>query len=215
METAKEPTKYKLVEIFESVKGEGVNTGIPMMFIRFAGCNLNCKFCDTPFDAQFDLTEKQILTEVRLRNPAWVVFTGGEPSLQLTMSLAAAVKKLGIKTALETNGIEWNDAFFFIDYITISPKDEYRLAVMWHMYHEITGRKISEIRYIVKRNRQTYIHPIESEHVCLSPMFLGGRGNLKGGPDKQSLQTAINAVKENCHLGWRLSVQVHKLIGVQ
>jgi len=207
-------TRHQLVEIFESVKGEGVNTGIPMMFIRFAGCNLNCSFCDTPFETQFELTEKQILTEARLRNPAWVVFTGGEPSLQLTVSLVSAVKKLGIKTALETNGVEWNDAFWLIDYVTISPKNDVKLSLMWYMYQEVTGRKVSEIRYIVRGATLPVMRPLECERICLSPMFLGGRGALKGGPDKLSLQTAIGEVQAHCHLGWRLSVQVHKLIGV-
>jgi len=185
---------YKLVEIFESVKGEGVNTGIPMMFIRFAGCNLNCSFCDTPFDTQFDLTEKQLLTEVRLRNPAWIVFTGGEPSLQLTMSLVSAVKKLGIKTALETNGYEWNDAFYLIDYITISPKKNVKLSPMWLMYQEITGRIVSEMRYIVKGEKLPHIRHIASERICLSPMFVEGRESLIGKPDRLSLLTAKSAV---------------------
>ncbi len=104
---------YSLVEIFTSVKGEGVNTGIPMLFIRFAGCNLSCTFCDTPFELNLVYTEPALLKKVAGSNPAWVVFTGGEPSLQLTASLVEAFKSRGAKTALETNGVEWNEAFTF------------------------------------------------------------------------------------------------------
>lgn len=205
---------YRLVEIFTSIKGEGCNTGIPMMFVRFAGCNLKCNFCDTPFETKFELTEEQILARVRKERPAWIVFTGGEPSLQLTISLVGAVKDLGVRTALETNGIEWNDAFDLITYVTISPKEDWNLHNMWLEYRTRTGRSISEMRYIMIGNQVPTIYLVKCDSICISPMFVEGRESLTGKVDPESLIAAIGLVQARRHQGYRLSVQVHKLIGV-
>ena len=74
----------KIAEIFQSIQGEGKNQGKPCLFIRLAGCNLHCRWCDTAY-AQTGGTEMSIdtiLERVLRLNPSYVCITGGEPLLQ-------------------------------------------------------------------------------------------------------------------------------------
>lgn len=115
--------RLQLVEVYESVKGEGTQAGIPMMFVRFSKCNLACPWCDTPYNrVAMQMTEPQLLAMIFERKPAWVIFTGGEPCLQLSEPLVAELERGGIKMAIETNGMIWTDALNHLDYINISPK---------------------------------------------------------------------------------------------
>lgn len=97
---------YPIVEIFKSIQGEGVNMGVPATFVRFAGCNLKCPWCDTKWDkAKFLLTIDQILEQIDFTRPL-VVFTGGEPFLQNLKPLVRAIRLISddITIAFETNG---------------------------------------------------------------------------------------------------------------
>jgi 7-carboxy-7-deazaguanine synthase len=101
----------KTVEIFHSVQGEGVNIGKPAVFIRLAGCNLSCSWCDSKYASQptqtFDLTVDSLLNVVAQYNSCkHIVWTGGEPLLQaLDISkVAKELKKAGYYQELETNG---------------------------------------------------------------------------------------------------------------
>src|SRR6476660_9187656 len=118
---------YAVKEIFYTLQGEGANAGTPAVFCRFAGCNLwsgreedrasaVCQFCDTDFvgtdgegGGKF-ATADQLADAVARQWPAdfprrrYVVFTGGEPLLQLDEALIAAVHARGFEIAIETNG---------------------------------------------------------------------------------------------------------------
>ena len=76
---------YGLVEIFESLQGEGRNTGRPCVFVRFAGCNLACPWCDTDTSRRFALSRDDLLAEVRMFRAKNVILTGGEPTIQPEM----------------------------------------------------------------------------------------------------------------------------------
>lgn len=143
----KEPDhRYKLVEMFESVKGEGTQAGIPMLFVRFSKCNLTCSWCDTPYNRiAIELTLKELVSAIRSKDPAWVIFTGGEPMLQLTEDITHPLKRANIKMALETNGMVWNDSILDMDYINISPKVGQPIHVEW-LEH---GGIIDEMRYTI------------------------------------------------------------------
>ena len=87
---------YELVEIFESLQGEGRNTGRPCVFIRFAGCNLKCPWCDTNVKKQFSASLNEVVKEVKGFRAKSVILTGGEPTLVKEMpELVAALKKEG------------------------------------------------------------------------------------------------------------------------
>ena len=77
-------------EIFYSIQGEGRYTGTPAIFIRLAGCNLRCDFCDTEHQPYQDLTEEEIMRQIADFPTSHVVITGGEPMLQITQSERAS-----------------------------------------------------------------------------------------------------------------------------
>lgn len=133
---------YKIKEIFLSLQGEGTFIGHPAVFVRFSGCNLECEFCDTPFDGGEEMDLFRITDTIKsccsLRylspNGLVCVFTGGEPLLQLDLPLIEAISSLGMKLHLETNGsIEavdsfkdrvrnWEEALLLFEELTVSPK---------------------------------------------------------------------------------------------
>ena len=98
--------EIKLAEpIFDSIQGEGIHAGIPMSFIRLAGCNLHCIWCDTKYART---TEKSLKIPIRDITPAcrWICITGGEPLVQQDelCSLILNIRRLSKKIEIETNG---------------------------------------------------------------------------------------------------------------
>lgn len=215
---------FKLMELFTSIKGEGINTGIPMAFIRFAGCNLQCPFCDTPHEVpNLTMGEDDILTWVREVMPAWIVLTGGEPGLSLTMSLMRRLSALAL-LAVETNGTVWNEAFTLATHVAMSPKPPAKPAPEW------ARRPIEEVRFLI----DPAIHNVDwwdtevglwlsvqtspvlsFQHLTFSPLFKGGHGALTGTVDKDALELATSLAFRFRNKGGRVSVQVHKLLGVR
>lgn len=113
--------KYFLSEIFFSINGEGLQIGIPMVFIRLSGCNLRCKWCDTKDSwVQNDqVSLDDIVREVDNYDTEWVCITGGEPLLQ---DIKPLIKKLQYKISLETNGTIYDDIIKEIDFVSVDIK---------------------------------------------------------------------------------------------
>lgn len=94
-------------EIFFSIQGEGLYIGTPMVFVRFTGCNLRCKWCDTKYaweeGREMDLEE--IVLEVKKYPAGWVCLTGGEPLLQKDIyKLMDKFLAMDYRVLVETNG---------------------------------------------------------------------------------------------------------------
>jgi len=124
----------KICEVFEAIQGEGGLTGMPMLFIRLSGCNLNCEYCDSKYH---DLDGKEtkigeLIERINQSNKQYICWTGGEPTLQIcdiSEVIKATVNKYHV---LETNGTQQGfDASLFY-HITISPKDE-NTAKYWQL----------------------------------------------------------------------------------
>lgn len=112
----------KVNEIFYSLQGEGHHTGYPSVFIRFAGCNLRCPFCDTSHEDGILMDDDAIVHAVKLYTAEWIVITGGEPSLSIDADFIHLLKRAtGKKIAIETNGTRPLPPG--IDWITVSPKN--------------------------------------------------------------------------------------------
>jgi len=115
----------KIAEIFYSVQGEGVFTGMPSVFVRTSGCNLRCTWCDTPYTSWSpegaEMSVAEVLAEVRSHPSAHVVVTGGEPMIQPALvELTNALHDSGLHITIETAGTAW--APVACDLMSISPK---------------------------------------------------------------------------------------------
>lgn len=117
----------KVSEIFFSLNGEGLLMGVPTIFVRLSGCNLNCVWCDTKY-AQDTGTEKSvedILEEVLACDNGfcdWVLLTGGEPLLQEIGSLVHKLKDAGYRIGIETNGSIYCDSVKTLDFVSADIK---------------------------------------------------------------------------------------------
>jgi 7-carboxy-7-deazaguanine synthase len=124
----------KLVEVFHSIQGEGLNIGKPAIFIRLAGCNLRCSWCDSKYASQptqtFEVDSDAILN-LLLQYPSCkhVVWTGGEPLLQAKeiQKTSTELKKRGYYQEMETNG-------------TISPFPLNNLMDQWNVSPKLAGQ---------------------------------------------------------------------------
>ena len=124
--------RLPMVEIFETVEGEGTGAGYPTIFVRLFGCNLRCVWCDTkysypPAEAEYTMTIDEIVTQVNQYRSTRICLTGGEPllygehSLALIEALVSRVERL-VDLHIETNGAI--DLAFFKERIS-SPKVRY------------------------------------------------------------------------------------------
>jgi 7-carboxy-7-deazaguanine synthase len=209
---------YAVKEIFYTLQGEGMRAGRPAVFCRFAGCNLwsgreedraeaVCKFCDTQFvgtdgegGGKFERADA-LARAIASRWPVhgdggkrYVVFTGGEPLLQLDEALIIAVHAQGFEIAIETNGtIEAPDG---IDWICVSPKAGAPLV-------QKRGNELKLV-YPQAGAEPERFEDLAFEHLLLQPMW----------GDKTT--DNMHAAARYCmaHPRWRLSVQTHKWIGI-
>lgn len=119
--------KGKIAEVLDSVQGEGLYLGEKQLFVRFYGCNLQCKFCDTKLSSFLEYEPEELLTELKLYHDSYhsVSFTGGEPLLQkdFLKEIASLTRKNGFINYLETNGTLPDELEEIIDYLDIIAMD--------------------------------------------------------------------------------------------
>lgn len=206
---------YKVKEIYYTLQGEGFHTGRPAVFCRFSGCNLwsgrevdrqdaICNFCDTDFwgtdghnggkykAAELVATCSGLWPHVE--GEKFVVFTGGEPLLQLDNDLLLQFKNCNFYTAVETNGtLPCPD---LIDWICMSPKAKTNIVVK--------GGDEIKIVYPQQDLEPLEFGNLQFDHFYLQPM------------DSPKLKSNTALCVEFCkkHPAWKLSLQTHKIIGI-
>lgn len=208
---------YSVKEIFYTLQGEGANAGRPAVFCRFAGCNLwtgreedrakaVCTFCDTDFvgtDGQNGgkfAAAGELAARVASFWPQGaggaplVVCTGGEPLLQLDEPLIEALHARGFSIAVETNGTI--EAPGGIDWICVSPKADAPVV-------QTSGQELKLV-YPQETARPERFEDLAFEHFFLQPM---------DGPQQRE-NIAAAAAYCMAHPKWRLSLQTHKIIGI-
>ncbi|MDH2924592.1 organic radical activating enzyme [Nicoletella semolina] len=201
-------TPYRIVEIFETLQGEGFNTGMPSIFIRFGKCNLACDWCDTNYHQYENKTLGDILATIRQFSAKNIIITGGEPTIQPHLErLLDRLKNEGYFLAIETNGLK--PVPLQIDYIATSPK---RLYQKNYLKHHIPFAH--EVRIVVDSDVQDFCEQIEqsikADRYYLSPCEKEGEMNL--------LETITQLGKLNARLNkprWQLSIQTHKIAGIE
>ena len=202
-QSMKEMKTMRVKEIFYSLQGEGTYTGRPAIFVRFSGCNLACPFCDTDFKGGDDYSEDSLIDEIRKFEPCkFVVFTGGEPTLQLTDSLIDKLHELGFFIAIETNGTKLYPRG--IDWITVSPKNDFCANANLYPYN-ITASEVKVVyngentpEKYEKAGLVKYIQPCDT-------------GDAK--KNKEIIRKSVEWLKN--HPDWRLSLQTQKIINVR
>lgn len=207
---------YAVKEMFKTLQGEGAQAGRAAVFCRFAGCNLwsgreedradaVCRFCDTDFvgldgagGGRFagprELAAAIAAVWGEGRAHRFVVFTGGEPLLQLDADLIAAVHAQGFEIAVETNGTL--EAPPGIDWICVSPKAGATLV----------QRRGDELKLVYPQPEllPDAVDGLDFRHFFLQPM---------DGPERgRNTAAAVDYCLANPR--WRLSVQTHKMIGI-
>lgn len=191
---------YDLVEIFESLQGEGRNTGRPCVFVRFAGCNLSCPWCDTDVSRRFSATLEELVGEIASFRAKSVVLTGGEPTMADGMpELVAELKSRGYWIAVETNGTNDVDWLQFVDYVACSPKSEFPGSVVLTRADEV--RVVASSEDVVGFCRDIRGR-IAATDYYVSPCERGGE------IDFATAKSVLSQLD-----GWSLSVQLHKLLG--
>lgn len=199
---------FPIVEIFESLQGEGFNTGMLAIFVRFGKCNLTCPWCDTNYNQFEAWTLSEILAKVKSYSAKNVIITGGEPTIQPNLSLLLEqLKQAGYFLAIETNGLK--EIPPQIDYIATSPK---------RMYQEKYQRRCiefaNEVRIVVDGEVQEFCEQLEiqikADHYYLSPCEVDGKMNLLETITQLGLlNQRVNKPK------WQLSIQIHKIVGIE
>jgi organic radical activating enzyme len=226
-------TTYNVVEVFRTIQGEGTHAGRAAVFIRFAGCNLwsglakhrerdakrsgaQCpKFCDTDFRPRHKYTISEIVTEVLhyalpCTSKPICVITGGEPMLQLDQALIDALAPLVDLIAVETNGTVALPAGVRRDsvWITLSPKLEAgalrltdcdELKVVWPQYNPESFEGVVSVP-----PGRKFVQPCAATDVVTI-----GSSALKPAVMLAAAEWVIRNPR------WRLSVQTHKVIGVE
>lgn len=207
MTTQNTPT-YRIVEIFQTLQGEGFNTGMPSIFIRFGKCNLACPWCDTNYN-QFDMRSlDEIMQTVRNFTAKNIIITGGEPTIQPDLEiLLNQLKAEGYFIAIETNGLK--PVPLQIDYIATSPK---RLYQKNYLKHHIPYA--NEVRIVVDDDVLDFCEQIENtikaDRYYLSPCEENGVMNmLETITQLGMLNQRSNKPK------WQLSIQTHKIAGIE
>ena len=201
------PGEYRLVEVFESLQGEGRNAGRPCTFVRFAGCNLSCPWCDTDVAPRFSKSLPDLVAEVASRRARSVILTGGEPTIQPGMpDLVAALKGAGLWVAVETNGLVAADWLASADYVACSPKAEcaerYRAAGAIRRCDEVRLVASAPADAVVAFAQELRGGLVSATDYYISPCERDGK------IDFATAKAALSRLD-----GWSLSVQLHKILG--
>ncbi len=216
---------YTVKELFPTLQGEGAHAGRAAVFCRFAGCNLwsgreedrataVCQFCDTDFVGSDGIGGGKFETAALLADTIeevwnstsagpqqrYVVFTGGEPLLQLDTDLIDALHAKGFAIAIETNGtIKVPKG---VDWVCVSPKAGSDLIVL----------QADEIKLVIPQQGHASIETLLArfEKMDYRNRFL----QAMDGPNLQeNLALAVRLCQKRPL--WRLSVQTHKMIGIR
>lgn len=223
------PMNYKINELFETIQGEGSFTGQPSIFIRLQGCPVGCSWCDTKhtWDIELDdqvspetmlakkyetsqwssFTSVDILALVKEKHfqAKHIVITGGEPCMVDLTPLCELFEQQGYSTQIETSG-----TFEIITtakcWVTVSPKINMRggyeiLASAMSRANEIkhpvgTEQHVDDLKALLA------LHHVDNTAIYLQPIS----------QKKRATDLAISTCIEN---NWRLSIQVHKYIGIE
>ncbi|AXH64301.1 MULTISPECIES: 7-carboxy-7-deazaguanine synthase QueE [Providencia] len=222
--------KYPINEIFQTIQGEGVFTGVPAVFIRLQGCPVGCSWCDTKQTWEIEQDKESTLGDIALKtidSDAWamsdsealiqlmkekhfsaqhIVITGGEPCIYDLQPLTEALEQHGYQCQIETSGtypIQCTNK----TWVTVSPKVGMKGGLQ--VISQAVNRA-NEIKHPVAREKD--IEALEKilalRTVEMPPVVALQPISQKTAATKLCIETCIQR-------NWRLSIQTHKYLDIQ
>ncbi len=215
-------TKLRVVEVFQSIQGEGLYQGKQVVFIRLAGCNLRCSFCDTDHSTGVYMTINELMEEVVYKSLVnqktgriSVVWTGGEPCLQLTSFHVLFFASLGWWQAIETNGtLVIPDG---LNHISISPKENLYVDCLKQVHSSpsielrfpVTANEevMDIIRFIFTQEYACFRQGFSDLNIYVSPVF-----TTEARLGEEHLSKCLQILSKRPDI--LLSLQIHKLVNL-
>jgi 7-carboxy-7-deazaguanine synthase len=199
----------RITEIFHSIQGEGFHAGTSAVFVRGTGCNLACDFCDTDFSPREKLAPAEVMERIAAFSPCrFVVITGGEPTLQPAFrELVDLLHANGYYVTMETNGS--SEETWGVDWVTVSPKLSQKGK--WLL------KRGQELKLVYEGQDLSFYEASEFGHYFLQPKEIrtgpwgGGERDLQR--SRAERERTVDAVLR--HPAWRLSIQLHKELGLR
>lgn len=210
---------YPVIEIFYSLQGEGAHVGTPAIFLRLAGCNLSCEFCDTPSRntaIRGEMTLDEIVAEIITKTAdltGLVIITGGEPTIHDLNPLVSALTDLGYMIVIETNGTTNQFPLINRDFVHYSVSPKPHMDPLPEMIIIAGSVKLlcdmnttaddinAQIETIIGHSGsisapEIFLQPVVNDHAYMSN------------------DSIHHTVKLSLATGIPLSLQIHKLLGV-
>lgn len=201
--------------VFATLQGEAVYAGWPAVFIRLGGCNLACAFCDTEFESFKAMAVADIVRQVvqlathnsqRLRH--LVVITGGEPFLQPIAKLCEMLIVAGFKVQIETNGTLYREIPSEVD-IICSPKNN---GKGYFPIRPDMRARVSAFKFIISAHRNDYSDIGDVGQGRDIPVYVQPMDEYDEVKNRANLEHATQLAMAN---GYRLSLQMHKIAGIE
>jgi len=196
--------------IFATIQGEGPYAGMPAVFVRLGGCNLACTFCDTEFESFKAVELNKIVSKVNelASNAPLVVLTGGEPLRQPIEKLCEELIECGFKVQIETNGTLYRELPPEVE-IVCSPKN------MGKGYFPLRSdmlARVNALKFIISANRKDYSDVADVGQGSDIPVYVQPMDEYDEAKNAANLKLAMELAQQK---GYRLSLQIHKIIGVE
>ncbi|MEA5509801.1 7-carboxy-7-deazaguanine synthase QueE [Crocosphaera sp. UHCC 0190] len=195
---------YPIVETFHSIQGEGTWMGVSAFFIRLAGCDVYCPWCDQKESWTSKFSPQQsvkVLGEAAKRaNPTIVVITGGEPLMHDLLPLTQKLRSLGLRVHLETSGA--HDFSGQFDWVTFSPKP-------FKVPCESVYSHVNELKVVIANPED--LNWAEEQAKKVHPEAIKYLQPEWNSPQSQPL--IFDYILH--HPDWRMSLQMHKFLGVR
>ncbi|MCE3232075.1 MAG: Organic radical activating enzyme [Rickettsiaceae bacterium] len=199
--------------IFATFQGEGPYTGWPAVFIRLGGCNLACSFCDTEFESFEAMSVDKIISKINelsfKSKEKLIVITGGEPFRQPIELLCDELIKNNYKIQIETNGTLFRSLNEEVD-IICSPKNT---GTGYHMIREDLLKRVNAFKFIISAHNDLYKNVGNvGQKQYNTPVYVQPMDERDEEKNRKNTDLVIKLATEN---GYRISLQTHKILGVE